>query len=68
MPGAYCKINITYHLLFNIEIIHSTSGNIQLRFASLNISYLGWIIPDIKQKGIKYLLNDTHMEEELVLC
>ena len=30
--------------------------NIQLRFASLNISYLRWIIPDIKQKGMKYLL------------
>ena len=26
------------------------------RFASLNINYLGWIISDIKQKGMEYLL------------
>ena len=35
-----------------------TLGNIifNLRFASLNINYLGWIIFDIQQKGMEYLL------------
>ena len=28
-----------------------------LHFALLNINYLGWIISDIKQKGMEYLLN-----------
>ena len=43
--------------LFNIEIIYPPEYNIQLLFASLNINYLGWIISDIKQKGMEYLLN-----------
>ena len=42
--------------LFNTKIIHLRWCNIQLRFASLNISYLGWKISDIKQKGMEYLL------------
>ena len=43
--------------LFNIEIIHPRQYNIQLRFASLNINYLRWIIFDIKQKGMEHLVN-----------
>ena len=42
--------------LFNIKIIYPRWYNIQLRFVSLNINYLGWIISNIKQKGMEYLL------------
>ena len=41
--------------LFNVEIIYPQWYNIQLRFTSLNINYLGWIISDIKQRGIEYI-------------
>ena len=44
------------HFLFNIEIIYPPEYNIELLFASLNINYLRWIISDIKQKGMEYLL------------
>ena len=37
---AYNKANIPCLFLFNIEIINPQEYNIQLRFASLNISYL----------------------------
>ena len=43
--------------LFNIEITHPRLYNIQLRFTSLNNDYLRWIISDIKQKCMEYLLN-----------
>ena len=54
---AYNKTNIPCLFLFNIEIIHPRSYKIQLCFVSLNINTLGWIISDIKQKGMEYLLN-----------
>ena len=67
--GVYNKTNIPCRFLFNSDIIHPRLDNIQLRFASLNITYLGRIISDIKQKGIEYLLiisllfkNKTHYD------
>ena len=47
-----------FHVLFlyNIEIIHPWLYNIQLRFTSLNINYLGCII-SVKKKYLEYLLN-----------
>ena len=57
---VWCCWHITkqiFHaLLFDIEIIYPWKYNIQLRFASLNVNYLGRMIFDIKQKGMKYLL------------
>ena len=32
-------------------------AKIDLRFVSLNFNYFGWLISDIKQKGMEYLLN-----------
>ena len=37
------------HERVNIEIIHPWQE--KLRFASLNITYFGWIISDVKQKA-----------------
>ena len=42
--------------MFNIEIIPLGNIIFNLRFASLNINYLRWIIFDIQQKGMEYLL------------
>ena len=54
---VYNETNIPCHFLFNIKIIYLWWSNIQLCFALLNISYLGWIISNFKQKRMKYLLN-----------
>ena len=54
--NAFFSISEPYKLpTLNIEIIHS-EHNIQLRFSSLNINYLGWIISDIKKRRMEYLL------------
>ena len=37
-------------------VTRSCLVSIQLRFASLSINYLEWIISDIKQKAMEYLL------------
>ena len=47
---------IFYAFFVYIEITHPQKYNIRLRFALLNTNYLGWIISDIKQKGMEYLL------------
>ena len=62
--AAYNKRNIPCPFLFNIEIIHPQSYNVQLHFTSLNISYHGWIISDIKKRhGIfAYYLIDPTLE------
>ena len=52
---VYNKTNVSCHFLLISKLFNK--GNIPLRFASLNITYLGWIIPDIKHNGIKYLLS-----------
>ena len=48
--GMQLELPIPNHFFFDIKIIHSWQVNIKLCFASLNISYLTWIIPNIKQK------------------
>ena len=56
MLVAYNKTNIPCLYLLDIKIIHPRQYNIQLRLVSLNINYFGWIISDIKQKDMEYLL------------
>ena len=47
--------NIPCHFCLILKLF-TLGNNIQLRFASLNINYLGRIISDIIQKGMEHLL------------
>ena len=56
---VWCWCNIIkqiFHAFFYLISKLYTIDNIQLRFAQLNINYLGWIISDNKQKSMEYLL------------
>ena len=52
---VYNKTNIPCLFLFNIKTIHSQYYNI-----------LGWIVSDIKQRGMEYLLNISGNILELI--
>ena len=46
----------SHGLSLNIKLIHLPQDNIQLRFVSLNIIYLGWINFDIQPKAIFHIV------------
>ena len=53
---AYNKTNIRCLFCLISKLFTLDNINIQFRFASLNIKCLGWLISDIKQNGMEYLL------------
>ena len=53
------KTNIPFLFCFISKLFTLSNYDIQLRFVSLNINYFGWIISDIKQKCMEYLLNNA---------
>ena len=53
------KTNIPFLFCFISKLFSLSNYGIQLRFVSLNINYFGWIISDIKQKCMEYLLNNA---------